>query len=440
MLPERDRQLLTAFVDGELTSRQRRLVERLLRRSAEARDLLGKLQEDSRHLHNLSVPRLGRDLSAPVLGAISSQRLSPRLTPVSPSAHFPAWAGFAAAALLVGLGLTSFLYFSSSLHHGPAPVAKHDLTPLDHPVQPGTSPKMNAAPRGSAVPGPKARPLETPRGDSPPAVPKGPGTPPAPPVESRPQQDEQRDKDVFTDRMEVFQMDQVEFSLPLLFKVQSLDQDVARAQLAAELHKHRDFRLELPCRAGTRALERLQAACKGMGISLVIDPAAQERIKAPQLAASYAIYIENISPEEWARLVQRAGQEDRKLAGRKPLEIQFDRLVLTRMTPRDRKELVVLMGVDPTQSPAPPSRLPGDPRQPLPDLTAQQVEKSLAGQGGTPRPEPRKSTGRPAEHTGLVVLFNPARLHPGSAEIRHYIEGRKPARPGTLRVLLVLRG
>ena len=57
MLPDRDRQLLSAFVDGELSSRQRRHVERLLRRSGEARTLLRRLQEDARELRHLPRPR-----------------------------------------------------------------------------------------------------------------------------------------------------------------------------------------------------------------------------------------------------------------------------------------------------------------------------------------------------------------------------------------------
>src|SRR2546430_2493824 len=47
MLPERGRELLTAYVDGELSARQRRHVLRLLRHSAEARRLLQRLQGDA---------------------------------------------------------------------------------------------------------------------------------------------------------------------------------------------------------------------------------------------------------------------------------------------------------------------------------------------------------------------------------------------------------
>jgi hypothetical protein len=299
------------------------------------------------------------------------------------------------------------------------------------------SPKDGAAPRAALAKNAAMRPADNPRPVAPAAVAKGADRPPARPVEVLPRPEEKSEPNVLTDRMEIFQMDQVEFTLPVLFKVHHLDQDGLRNQLVAELRKDRDFRLELPCRAGTPALHRLQTACKALGIALVLDAAVHERLKAPQLAASYAIYLENVSPEEFARLLQHAGQEDKKAAGRKPLEIQFDRLVLTRMTPRDRKELAVLVGVDPTQAAAPPGP---NVRQPLADITARQVADSLTGQGGVPRPEAGKTAPRPAGNAGLVVIFNPARAHPGSAEIKRYLEGRKAARPGTLRVLLVLRG
>src|SRR3954464_11554178 len=99
MLPERCRQLLTSYVDGELTGRQRRHVDRLLRRSEEARGFLHRLQADAEALRHLPRPRLEGDLSASVLKAIAERRLSPRRRRAPrPVLHFPSWAGLAAAA------------------------------------------------------------------------------------------------------------------------------------------------------------------------------------------------------------------------------------------------------------------------------------------------------------------------------------------------------
>jgi hypothetical protein len=250
-----------------------------------------------------------------------------------------------------------------------------------------------------------------------------------------------KEETVLTDRMEMFKIDRVDLALPVTLKVHSLGQDTPRRQLLAELARDQHFRLELPCRNGTRAFERLQGAFQAQATALVIEQTAQGRLKLPQLPTNYVVYLDNVLPDELLQLLQAASAEDKKIAGKKPLEGQFDRLVLTRMTPADHKELATLIGVDPTQPPpAPAGPLGTDPRQPLSDLTAKQVADALAGQGGKPRPEPGKPAARPAERSALVLAYNPVRPHPGSAEIKRFLEGRKPPRPGTLRVLLVLRG
>ncbi len=77
MLPNRDRKLLTAYVDGELTPHQDRNVQRLLGQSPEASDLLRRLEEDSAQLRGVEPPPLGCDLSAPVVDAIRAGHLRP---------------------------------------------------------------------------------------------------------------------------------------------------------------------------------------------------------------------------------------------------------------------------------------------------------------------------------------------------------------------------
>jgi anti-sigma factor RsiW len=66
MISPQDLELLTAHVDGELTARQRRHVDRLLRRSAEARALLARLQEDAQQVRGLFIPqqKQGKDAAS----------------------------------------------------------------------------------------------------------------------------------------------------------------------------------------------------------------------------------------------------------------------------------------------------------------------------------------------------------------------------------------
>ena len=120
MLPERCRELLTSYVDGELSARQRRHVVRLLRDSAEARALLQKLQSDSNALIHLPRVRPDRDLSAAVLHKIADGRP----LPIRPARRVPAlrvypvWIGVAAAAaVLLAIGAASYCFFALSLIH-----------------------------------------------------------------------------------------------------------------------------------------------------------------------------------------------------------------------------------------------------------------------------------------------------------------------------------
>lgn len=447
MLRDRYRQLLTAYVDGELSSRQRRHVARLLRRSPEARQLLQQLQADAHALRQLPPPPLPADLSSPVLRHIAERRLVPGQRRIVSAASTPPWMGplaswAAAAAVLFLLGVASYLYFAASLDQP----AKEELTQKQSgsasvaPPSPRSHPPKIAPEHGSRIV--KNDPETTER--KPPKVdggkhladngkPRGGNAKPIPADEppSPPKQDT-----ALTERLEMFPLDRVPDLLPVITSVSELDRDAARKQFRAELGKDREFRIELPCPNGTKAMDRLGKAARTLRFGLLIDKHAQERIKR-KWKTSYVLYIEDVTPEELTCLVQQIGAEDRKSAAGKPAEAQIDRLVLTRMTARHRKELTALLGVDPAVAvPSETGPLGADPRKSLADVTERQIGQALAKQGGTPRPE----SGKPPEHIALVLPYNPARPSSGSDEIKHFLQGRKPARPGTLRVLLVLRG
>ena len=105
------------------------------------------------------------------------------------------------------------------------------------------------------------------------------------------------------------------------------------------------------------------------------------------------------------------------------------------MTERDHKELSDLLGVDPVQTQ--PSKETGplgvDPRKPVSDQTAAQLAAALAAPG---KPGAKQGT----EHAMLAMPYNPVRPKHDSAEIKRFLDERKPLRTGALQVLLVLRG
>lgn len=120
MLPERERELLTAYIDGELSNRQRRTLTKLLRRSPEARKLLKEMQTDSDELRALAPAHLKQDLSDSVLMLIAQRHLqrpqpqtqpavAPPAVPVTPGRSWP-YVLLAAAMLLAVVG-GSFVLF-----------------------------------------------------------------------------------------------------------------------------------------------------------------------------------------------------------------------------------------------------------------------------------------------------------------------------------------
>ncbi len=121
MLPERITQLLTSYIDGELSSRQRKAVTRLLRKSPEARKLLAEMKHDSMILRKLPKKKMKQDLSRTLPGTIIMRglKLPPPppggLPPLPPrAAGIPVWAVVLGAVLLLGLvGVSSYLFFTA---------------------------------------------------------------------------------------------------------------------------------------------------------------------------------------------------------------------------------------------------------------------------------------------------------------------------------------
>jgi hypothetical protein len=119
-MKQKELQLLTAFVDGELTRRQRKFVLQMLNRSSEARKVLQQLQENAHRVKQLPRHSLPAHFAASVLQKISAPgqgaprkvgKFQPRL----------AWA----AAILLGLGGAYFFGFGGG--NQPSPTALPSL-------------------------------------------------------------------------------------------------------------------------------------------------------------------------------------------------------------------------------------------------------------------------------------------------------------------------
>ncbi len=430
MLPDLQRQLLTAYVDGEVSSRQRRHVVRLLKRSAEARQLLRRLEQDAAALGSVTAPRLDVDLSASVLQNIRERRLSPvRRKPKPLAPGFPAWVGIAvAASVLCAISLASYVGFAAYLSHPSNPPSDGAVAKKDEPetppnqLTPGPNEKRdtkNEIARKDTTQRPYefiGPPEPGPREDDPVIVKNPVDRKPIDPTPPDPTPMKEELGPVLTDRaMERFELEKViGTAKPVILKLHDLDQDAARKKL----------------NDGTRAFDRLQAACKDQKVALLIDQKAQQRLKAPQAKTNYVLYIENVTPEELSRLVQHLGVDDKKAAAKKASDARFDRIVVTRLTKRDYKELSELLSIDPSKV-EPTGPLGVDLRRPLPEQTAEQIGKALEG-------DRTKSKSADVQQA-LVLAYNPVLPPKNSPEVKRFLDGRKPAKPDTVRAIIVLR-
>lgn len=365
MLPDRSLQLLTAYVDGELSSRQRRQVEQLLHRSQEAREVLRQLQKNTQQLQQLPRPTLPHDLSEPILQVIAHRGLTTaRPARSKPRVAVPFWRGAAAAAAVVlGLGLGSYWYFASSLDHAPeTAIAKRPDSLVQSTGNAGATqvsenkraiPEPVVSPRGLPSfpsPRPQVNPDPSVRPEIDRVVP-GPRIPEQS-QETKPVPDSPRETPgpVLADRgMEktvLTEVKQEALNLPQVLKATELGQETTTKKVLGELGKSSALRLEVPVSDATRAMDRLQTACKDLRINLTVDALAQGRLKKfPTQKTNYVCYLENLTPADLNRLLQQFAQVDRQSPTRKPpSETVLDRLVLTHMDTKDWQELSDLVG------------------------------------------------------------------------------------------------
>lgn len=438
MLTPRELELLTAHVDGELTPRQSRQVARLLRRNAEARELLERLMKDSRELSLISSVAAPVDFSATVLDTIAARQLRPRKLPrpesPAPVPAFPVWAGYAAAAaVLFLLGVGSFLI--NAPRPGPAPDYnglarnKPDEAPLlpapreerptvvkKEPDVPAVTPGLFDLPQVRIVVPDEADEPDEPE-QTPPTPPRG--ERPAPPVLAS------------GHRETLKHLERVEFTLPRIHVLHGLElgQEPGKA-LREQLALGNAYRVEIPARDAARGFERLRATLAAFRATLTVPQDTLARLKKPVGRTDLAVYLENIAPEDLADALARAGTADREAAKKRLNELYFEGPLIVRelLGREDRRELKALLGLDPLEvRPSSARRLEVDIRKPLPGP----LDDVLEGRG-VPRPGVARGPS-----VGLAMALPLSRTRP--PELKKFLEARPPARPGTLQVLLVLR-
>lgn len=421
MLPADQLELLTAAVDGELTPRQSRRLRRLLAASDEARGVLARLQSDSVRLRNLPKIAPPSDLTERIMAKVATVTPPVPVTPAPvavPHRRSREWVPVAvAASLLLGVGVTSFLFFLKGSAGGdtgggvvnnggptrqPGPAVlppetanalpnEHDRLPSAPITDEGPAPRVVA--RADITP--DTAPAPRPKSALPPnhAL-GGPLQPDLPPFA------------------------RVEVRLPFLGSASDLDRDDVRATLAAELGRDYACQVNLFVKDPARATELLQAAARASGLTVHADAMTADRLKTRKPTAAFVLFTESLTPTEVRDLLTRFAASDARANAR-----VFETIHVTPLHPADQRDLHAnVLGFDVT-----PAKKPNADPKPVSAGTADQVAKSVAGRG---------------EKSAVLAAYLPSsvRTPPAvSKELAQFAARRTDRKPSTVAVVIVVR-
>ncbi|HMP01596.1 MAG TPA: hypothetical protein PKD86_04495 [Gemmatales bacterium] len=441
-MTERESQLLSAYLDGELSPAELVRAEELLGRSEEARQFVAQLRQQKQLLSNLPVVPPPHDVAAVLARQLRKKRK--RILELQRVESRRWWLRVAAAAILLasGIGATAWMLSGRGLHDGERPIVQatdpihqhggdrslaelaetHGRDQLALAVRQQTQAVQAAALgawqvlRDQAVRADEAQMIAGSWLDG----------------WSRPwtgELDRMRrlaETDVLTSPMRVptQPFKTVDIQLPWIVDLVGADAERLSNRLdAPQLHQ-----LDLAFPDVVKGLERLATAAQTAGVTLTLDAEVQAMVQKKRPAAALVVYLENLTPEQVGKFLAawHAGEtgvtDD---SGCKSLiHFALDRIQVGR--------LAQLLGV-------PASTLRVEDRQgslpavdlsrPLSEDTLRHLRHLAEGPGlGFRRPP-----GPPA------VAVMARSQQPNSKEVRAILEGRTGPRRGAVSLIVVLR-
>jgi hypothetical protein len=307
MLPDQATQLLTAFVDRELSQRQRKAVMRLLHKSSEAREMLRHLQENAHKLKLLPRRKIEPSLVDEILQAIAEQQAQPKQPAVKAARRrwLPYVVASMAAALLIGaLGIVYWKTMAEPGGTKDANLAKH-ISPAP------PSPKV-----------PKAHPLL------------------APSVEG-----------TFLEFSKQVPVDQV-FSA----NFSELQDGRKSWQFAREVNREKAIQFDITVKSNVSAMVLLAPALRDTcrGITIVKDNSADNVLDDKK--AQYLVYAENLTSDEVTKLMGELGRsyvdsKNKNNQLKKPSP--YEKMSITPIANDDKQKLAKLLGKPADEKPAP---------------------------------------------------------------------------------------
>ena len=362
MLSEPVLELLTAFVDGELSQRQRKAVMRVLERSSEARGMLRQMQENAHKLKKLPRHKVEPSLVEQVLQAIAEQKSQPK-QPSKSRAGRRAWMPYLAATMAASLlmGVIGFAYWKAMIE--PIDPLKDDSDKFVK-VVPETKPEPK--PSVESPPKKKKHPLLDGIVEG---VALGVGAKPA--------------EQVF---------------VALFRDLRNEGKGIATGQFTQELNSDANratvVQLDISVKNNGSALKYLGEVLRARNIKLVTDPAVGKTLADKnQAKVEYLVYAENLTTDDVTKLMSELGQPmNVGINNQKKAESPYQKVTVTPIAKNDKQNLARLLGVEPS-------------------VIEPKNVKDV-------KPDPKRER-------SAVLLPNSAGAAP-SVEVRQFVKGRQP--------------
>jgi len=411
MLSENEKLLIAGLVDEQLSPTERINAERLIKCSPEAVRLLELLRKDSKEVQLLKTFKVPEGLSNRVLVKCRQNVSGLRLSSSANSSWYQYAALMAAASVLFIAGGISYLCIqlfvnvsdptNSSIANNEN---KEKSLEKSKPIFAKTSDAnliqdkaLNEKNMASAKP-------DLLKNE---------------PDRSQIQSNEkarQKDGLLAAPSHEIISLTKVETPFPLLVRGEDLDNASESKFWSKTLKNEKSIRLEMVTKEPVRFLNQLKIQLGKNGFLSFSDVGTLVNLKnkSDKSALGHLVYFEINNPEELSSLLGRnlpstkEKEKASKAASKNGNAVALDWMVISAATPNDSKLLKSVVGVD------------------------------LLDQKNESRPSGFDSKSKSVKNA-LVLTYSQGQSLATSSEVKQFIEARKFAVPGKLRVLLLLR-
>ena len=410
MLSENEKLLIAGLVDEQLSPTERINAERLIKCSPEAVRLLELLRKDSKEVQLLKTFKVPEGLSNRVLVKCRQNVSGLRLSSSANSSWYQYAALMAAASVLFIAGGISYLCIK--LFVNVSDPTNSSIANNENKEKSLEKAKPIFATSDTNLIQDKALNEKNMASAKPDLLKNEPDR-------SQIQSNEkarQKDGLLAAPSHEIISLTKVETPFPLLVRGEDLDNASESKFWSKTLKNEKSIRLEMVTKEPVRFLNQLKIQLGKNGFLSFSDVGTLVNLKnkSDKSALGHLVYFEINNPEELSSLLGRnlpstkEKEKASKAASKNGNAVALDWMVISAATPNDSKLLKSVVGVD------------------------------LLDQKNESRPSGFDSKSKSVKNA-LVLTYSQGQSLATSSEVKQFIEARKFAVPGKLRVLLLLR-